>query len=130
MASDAHLACTAKLRAEARERAGQASYPAFGVEAQLEAGALEALGEVHLRRLQPRAAAPARGDCHQHRGHAAGGAPRCGCHQVDAPGRCAAAKAFLETGTCCGIPNARFYSSMCYIWAGPLKSCWPAIITM
>lgn len=51
MASDAHLACTAKLRAEARERAGQASYPAFGVEAQLEAGALEALGEVHLRRL-------------------------------------------------------------------------------
>lgn len=51
MASDAPLACTAKLRAEARERAGQASYPAFGVEVQLEAGALEALGEVHLRRL-------------------------------------------------------------------------------
>ena len=29
----------------------QASYPAFGVEAALEAGAMKALSEVHLRRL-------------------------------------------------------------------------------
>ena len=34
-----------------RNGGAQASYPAFGVEAALEAGAMKALSEVHLRRL-------------------------------------------------------------------------------